>query len=698
MLSNRIYYALKPFIPSGMRIGIRRVRSQRLRRKNGGVWPILERAGTPPLGWPGWPGGKKFAFVLTHDVEGKRGLARVSRLAEMEKKLGLRSSFNFIPEGDYETPPELRLDLQSKGFEVGVHDLRHDGKLFRFRSEFARHARKINKYLSEWGAVGFRGGFMLRNLSWLGELNIEYDASTFDTDPFEPMPNGAETIFPYWIPRAKGPQGYIELPYTLAQDSTLFTLLRESTTEIWKRKLDWIAARGGMALLNVHPDYVDFDGNPARTEFRAHLYREFLEYVKTRYAGDYWHATPREVCRFAKEFSPQKEPRRPQRICMLAYSFYETDNRIRRYTEALARRGDQVDVVALRHEKKMGPPKKVGNITIFGIQRRVHDEKGKHSYLERLVRFCLSSGVFLARAHWKNRYDLIHVHNVPDFLVFGALVPKLMGAKVILDIHDIVPEFYASKFKADEDSMIIRMLKLTERVSANFANHLIISNHLWYDKLTKRSIRPEQCSAFVNHVDQGIFYRRPRTRKDGRFIILFPGGMQWHQGLDLAIRAVGLIRDKAPEAELHIYGDGNHKPELEELSKELGLEQRVRFFDPRSLTEIAEIMANSDLGVVPKRANSFGNEAYSTKIMEFMSQGVPVVVSKTKIDSFYFNDQVVRFFESGNVEDLADAILTMIRNQGLRDALVENAFRYVEKNSWNNKQAEYFGLVDSLTA
>jgi glycosyltransferase involved in cell wall biosynthesis len=195
-----------------------------------------------------------------------------------------------------------------------------------------------------------------------------------------------------------------------------------------------------------------------------------------------------------------------------------------------------------------------------------------------------------------------------------------------------------------------------------------------------------------------VFYRRPRTRKDGKFLILFPGGLQWHQGLDIAIKAFGLIRDKAPEAEFHIYGEGNAKRSLIELVNELGLEKRILFFPPRSLNEIAEIVANADLGVVPKRSNSFGNEAYSTKIMEFMSQGVPMIVSRTKIDSYYFNDQVVRFFESENVEDLADAMLTLIRNQPLREALARDALVYADESSWARREREYFNLVDSLTA
>src|SRR5262249_50640883 len=191
-----------------------------------------------------WPDNKKFALVLTHDVEGNGGVANCPALMELEAKLGFRSSYNFIPEGDYRVSKQLRQQLVANGFEVGVHDLHHDGKLYSSRIGFAQKAQRINEYLQEWGAVGFRSGFMLHNLDWLGDLNALYDASTFDTDPFEPQPDGVGTIFPFWVNRVRSAEygmrneiapsdtpnsalrtphstrtphskaGYVELPYT----------------------------------------------------------------------------------------------------------------------------------------------------------------------------------------------------------------------------------------------------------------------------------------------------------------------------------------------------------------------------------------------------------------------------------------------------------------------------------------------------
>ena len=202
MLSRRLYYLVKPFFSRRVQIAFRRFHAHRVLRHCGNSWPINPAAGRTPDGWPGWPGGKQFGLVLTHDVEGRRGVERVRQLAELEMELGFRSSFNFVPEGGYAVPAELRTWLTENGFEVGVQDLHHDAKLYRSRKHFVESAARINRYMKEWDAVGFRSAFMLHKLDWLHDLHILYDASTFDTDPFEPQPDGMETIFPFWVPAA----------------------------------------------------------------------------------------------------------------------------------------------------------------------------------------------------------------------------------------------------------------------------------------------------------------------------------------------------------------------------------------------------------------------------------------------------------------------------------------------------------------
>jgi len=259
-----------------------------------------------------------------------------------------------------------------------------------------------------------------------------------------------------------------------------------------------------------------------------------------------------------------------------------------------------------------------------------------------------------------------------------------------------VPELFSAKFKTTSQSLLIRILRAVERRSCQFADHVIISNDLWRERLVKRSVLDSKCSVFFNNIDQDLFYQRTRMRRDERKVVLFPGSLQWHQGVDIVIKAFPHVLEHCPTAEFHIYGDGGVIHELKELVRQLGLEKKVIFCAPVSVNKIPQILADSDAGVVPKRNDSFGNEAYSTKIMEFMSQGVPVVISRTAIDTFYFNDSQVRFCESGNPASFAAGILEVLTNESLRERLVRNALDYVARNNWGSRKQDYLDLVDRL--
>jgi hypothetical protein len=293
--ARRLYYTLKPFLPRAV-IGVLR------RSASGGMQDGF------PLGWPAepryarfqwqvmrellaftaqssisfryfWPEGRRFAFVLTHDIETEDGQAFVRRVADLDESLGFRSSFNFVPER-YPLDYGLIGELRERGFEIGVHGLKHDGKLFQSQAGFNRRAERINRYLKQLGAAGFRAPLTHRNPGWMQVLEASYDLSFFDTDPFEPMPGGTMSIWPFHMGR------FVELPYTLAQDHTLAVVLGETTPRLWIEKLDLIEQYHGMALVNAHPDYM-------REDTVWDMYAGLLHAVRDR--GDYWHALPREV-------------------------------------------------------------------------------------------------------------------------------------------------------------------------------------------------------------------------------------------------------------------------------------------------------------------------------------------------------------------------------------------------------------------
>jgi glycosyltransferase involved in cell wall biosynthesis len=238
---------------------------------------------------------------------------------------------------------------------------------------------------------------------------------------------------------------------------------------------------------------------------------------------------------------------------------------------------------------------------------------------------------------------------------------------------------------------------MAERFCAGFASHVIIANHAWQERLLSRSVNPGGSTVVLNVPDRSIFTRGDKNSDvTDRFLILYHGTLNWHQGLDLAVRAFAKVKDLVPEAEFHIYGDGPSKPELVSLIGQLQLENRVLLHERIPLREIPSVIETAKLGIVPKRKDNFGNEAFSTKILEFMAMSVPVIVSDTRIDRYYFDDSVVRFFRGEDENDLAHSMLDLIRHREMRLALIERAKEFVARNDWAQKKHEYLNLVDGL--
>jgi glycosyltransferase involved in cell wall biosynthesis len=400
------------------------------------------------------------------------------------------------------------------------------------------------------------------------------------------------------------------------------------------------------------------------------------------------------------EYAKPSRPRDPLTVCMLAYAFYESDTRIMQYAEALAQRGDTVEVVALRRDRSLPEVEVIRGVKVFRIQERTVNETGLLKYIFRILRFFVHSALFLYRRQRVRSYDLVHVHNVPDFLVFAAVAAKLRRVPILLDIHDLLPEFYASKFKISHRSLLFHVLTFIERCSAGFATHVIVANHLWRDRLAARSSSSDKCSVVRNRPDLSIFTgvrSQPPARTD-RFLLTYPGSLNWHQGVDIAIRAFASIADQIPDADFHIYGEGSAKPSLILLAQQLGMQDSILFHNVLPSREIARVMAATDLAIEPKRSTSaFGNEALSTKILEFMSLGVPVIASRTTIHAFYYDDSIIQYYDNDDEVALAGQMLRLKNDPALRARIAENASRYVQQNTWDACKQEYLDLVDSFT-
>ena len=701
MALHNLYYLAKPLIPLGARLALRRALAMQLRKRHTATWPIDEAAGKTPDKWPGWPDGKKFAFAITHDVEGTKGLERSRTLADLEIELGVRSAFNFVPEGEYRLPVTLRTFLESNGFEVGVHDLHHDGSLYSSWDNFRSDAKKINQYIEQWGAVGFRSGFMRHNLKWLSELNVLYDGSTFDTDPFEPQPDGAGTIFPFWVSQ-DGQSGYVEMPYTLAQDSTVFLILKEQSIDIWKRKLDWVAQKGGLALINVHPDYVSFNDRESLGEYSVRHYRELLEYVKSRYAQRCWFALPKDVAAyFYEKMVPASASNRRvgaqrhagpgavqtlqlpegtgnnwaasrsnsreaatsilqgKRMAAVSFSSFPGDPRPRRAAETFTGAGMLVDVICIMDD---GSPKEetFKGITIDRIAiRKIRGSKW--IYLWQYCSFITAAFVKLTVRSLTRRYDIVHIHNMPDILVFAALVPKLLGSKVILDLHDPMPELMRTIFNLRKESRAVRWMTRLEKWSIAMADKVVTVNRACERLFASRSCEPAKVTVIMNSPDEKIFKYVPARTQERKpeglmapFVMMYHGTIVERNGLDLAVEALEKVRQSVPGAELRIYGP--RTPFLDEVMQAVsdkGLEKSVQYLGSRRLEELVHAIEECDVGVIPNKRSIFTEINTPTRIFEYLALGKPVVAPRAPGVQGYFDEDSLILFDLGNAEDLA---------------------------------------------
>jgi len=286
----KLYYRLRPLIPAPARRVLQRKRNMGfdlskswyfsttfLEDFRTAVESERERVEIHP-----WPDGYETAAALTHDVETKAGLELIDKLAALEEQFGLRSAWNVVPH-KYKIDLGLLRDLQDRGHEIGVHGFNHDGRLFESRMMFDRRAIPINRAMKDFGATGFRAPMVHRNLNWLQALDVDYDASCFDVDPFQAMPGGVGGVWPFIVGKL------VELPYTLPQDHTLLVSLGDTEPTIWIRKFEHLHSLAGMAMLITHPDYLDTQG-------RLDVYRRFLEYVAEQ--SDCWITLPQEIAKW----------------------------------------------------------------------------------------------------------------------------------------------------------------------------------------------------------------------------------------------------------------------------------------------------------------------------------------------------------------------------------------------------------------
>jgi glycosyltransferase involved in cell wall biosynthesis len=386
------------------------------------------------------------------------------------------------------------------------------------------------------------------------------------------------------------------------------------------------------------------------------------------------------------------------RILLIRVWYYPVDSRVSREVQALVRAGHQVDIVCAA---KPGQPRieRNGAITVrrLPIERR---RAGLARYLFEFVAFQIAATFTAAALHLRRRYDLVQVHSLPDWLVFAAIVPKLLGARVLLDLHECMPEYFMTKYRMRSDHPAVRVLEWLEQASIAFADAVITCTEQMRARFVERGAPREKVSVVLNSFDEDHFDPRrfPRSRNGtGPFVLICHGTIDENYGIDLAIRAVALLRDRIPSLRLEIYGDGTHRAALKEMVGELGLDDIVWLSDGFvPVEDLLPRIADADVGVVAIRRDAFRDLTHCNKMYDLVAMGRPVVISRTSAVQAYFGDDCFQMFESGDERDLARAIYELYADPAKRERLPHRAREVGEPYRWIHQRDRYIRVVEGL--
>jgi glycosyltransferase involved in cell wall biosynthesis len=388
-----------------------------------------------------------------------------------------------------------------------------------------------------------------------------------------------------------------------------------------------------------------------------------------------------------------------KRVAMVTYSLYPFDPRPRRAIDALLAEGASIDLVCLGSE---GAPSRevLDGIRVLRIPLK-HQRGGKFTYAAQYAAFILISSAIFAFRSLVRRYDLVYVHNMPDILVLSSLIPKVLGAKVVLDLHDPMPELMMTIFGQPEGSKSVRLLERLEKWSIARADLVVTVNIACKRIFSTRSCRPEKIAVVMNAPDGQIFPFRAtgpealrKTTDKKPFVIMYHGSLVERNGLDVAIEALSRVREAVPTAELHIFGVNS--PFLErmmETARNKNLQESVRFFGPRRLEKLVTEIEKCDLGVIPNHRNAFTEINTPTRIFEYLALGKPVIAPSTPGIQDYFSNESLLFFEPGDAGDLARQIEYAFSHPREAQETVRKAQQVFLAHTWDRERETLLSRV-----
>ena len=386
----------------------------------------------------------------------------------------------------------------------------------------------------------------------------------------------------------------------------------------------------------------------------------------------------------------------------ITFDWYPFDPLVRRLSEAAVAGGNEVDVICLRQADE--PRHEVyHSVQIYRLPMRRGFGRSLPVTVLTWCWFLVIAAVKITSLHLKHRYQVIHVHNIPDFLVFAALIPKMLGAKVILHVQDTAPELMAAKARGRKQRMIARLAAWQERISTSFADHVITVGWPFEQLLLQRGVPPEKLTIILNSADPKMFPPErcadssPATFSAERpFIIMYHGTLAERNGLDIAIRALALALKSVPYVRLDIKGRGEHLPALKSLAEELGIADHIIFTDPCPSAEIVDFVVHGDVGIIPYRKDIFMELVLPTKAYEFALMHRPMIASDTRAIRSMFRPESLALCDPAQPASFADAIIDLYQHPDKRASLIAHAVEDYEPYQWEAMAQRYQQLLATL--
>ena len=385
-------------------------------------------------------------------------------------------------------------------------------------------------------------------------------------------------------------------------------------------------------------------------------------------------------------------------VCMIAYTHYSSDPRVIREAEALASLDDYNVTFLLPMEGEKPRNYVTNNVNVKELNTRTYRGKNKKAYL--LSYFLFFFKAFLASSilFFKGKVDIFHVHNMPDCLVFSAIIPRLFGKKIILDVHDTMPETYATKF-GEKSNLLFKLLCFEEALSCKISHKIICVNHPQSEVMIKRGIPQKKIMICMNVPDPKLF--NPSNLKknipnSSGFKLVYHGTLAKRLGVDFIIQAVAKLVHQIPDLEFYLIGTGDDKEEFVSLSKSLNLDGHVKFQKVVPVKEIPNMICGMDVGVIANRLSVACELMLPVKLMEYIGLGIPVIVPRLKTIQYYFSENMVSYFEPENIDSLAEAILRLYNDGNKRKTQVEKAMKFIDKYGWEHHQLDLFNLYREL--